>query len=236
MLLIFGVSQVSAELTAQEILAKFAASQQRTFIGKLEMRVHKPEKEDRVYIFKIWVKGKNLALMRYLAPAREKGNGCLKIGKDMYMYLPNIDKTMRITGRQVLSNSDFSSADILGMDLLGDYNATFENSVTEDNIDFYLLRLKAKTHGAVYPQVRIWIRKSDFIPVKQEYYTASGKLLRTLRYDEVETVGGIAEAKRMTMTNTLVAGEYTVVNVLEGVHDQTIPDSIFTISNLEHGN
>jgi outer membrane lipoprotein-sorting protein len=230
----FTFGRAYGEMTALEIVSKLDAYRQKTFVGKMEMQVFKSGKSDRIYSFNVWINGKDLALLRYLSPSREKDNGFLKMGNNMYMYLSNTKRVMRISGRQQLSNSDFSSADILGIDMTIDYQSTLEDIVKVNTDDYYLLLLKAKTRDAVYPKIRLWVRKNDYIPLKQEYYSSSDKLLRTLIYDEFETVDGILQAKKMTMTNTLIEGEYTVITILEGKFAQTIPNSVFTIDNLTH--
>lgn len=224
-----------AELDLRSIVRSYQEEYSRSFSSKMEMRRVKPGKDDRVSVFAAWIKGEDYSLIRFLAPVREKGTAFLKNKDQMYFYLPNVAKTIRISGRQRILDSDFSGADILGMDLAADYTFDLEGSERIDGIDHYILVLKAKSRTATYDKVRLWLRKSDQLPRKEEFYTSSGKLLQILTYDDFDSIGGQLRPKKMTMRSTMSEGQYTVITILEANYDQAIPDEMFSLFNLKRG-
>jgi outer membrane lipoprotein-sorting protein len=226
---------VTAEPSPGEIIKNYAVYFDQSFVGKMAMKTVKPGKEDREYICAIWVRGKDYSLLRYLSPEREKGTGCLKIKNTIYLYMPSVHKTITISGRNQLMNSNFSTADILGIDLINDYDYSLEGTEKIDETDHYIFLLKAKTRKAVYNTIKVWIRKQDYLPVKNEYYTTSGKLLRIMRY---EGYGAFLKRanhpKRLIAENVLIKGEYSIITFLEGDFDKPIGDNVFTVGYLEH--
>jgi hypothetical protein len=222
------------ELNPNEIISRFQEESNQSFIGKMEMRRVRPGKDDRISIFKIWRKNKDYSLARFLEPAREKGLAWLKVKDEMYMYLPSATKTMRVSGGQRMLNSDFANADLLGIDLIANYDSSLDGSQSLDNIDHYVISLKAKKQGVPYDKIKLWIRKKDFLQGREEFYTLSGRLLQFLIFENYEVMGGQLQPVKLIMKNTLVEGQYTVVTILEKNYCN-IPDSTFTVFNLPHG-
>lgn len=222
-----------AEPDLKSIIERYQAEYNRPFYGRMEMRRVKPGKEDRVSVFAVWMKGQDYSLVKFLAPVREKGTAFLKNKDQMYFYLPSVAKVIRISGSQRILDSDFSGANLLGMDLTADYNYELEGDGLIDGVDHYIIVFKAKNRTATYDRVKLWLRKNDEFPKKEEFYTSSGKLLQVLTYDNFVTIGGYQRVKKMTMQNALVSGQYTIVTLLEANYDQQISDEIFTQLNLK---
>src|SRR5688500_19557653 len=66
----------------------------------LQMAVIRPGKPDRVVEMKGWKKGDTLGLVRYTAPARERGTAYLRNGANTWLYLPNAEKVVRVGAKQ----------------------------------------------------------------------------------------------------------------------------------------
>ena len=141
---------------------------------------------------KNWVIGIDLAFTEYLSPPREKGTKMLKLGDKLWTYSPQTDRVIQISGhmlRQSVMGSDMSYNDMMEdrpMEEL--YNATLEGSIMIDDRDHWIILLESKVKGLSYPKRRAWIDKEYLLPMKEELYAKSGKLLKTSTMDGIKKV------------------------------------------------
>ena len=143
---------------------------------------------------KNWVIGIDLAFTEYLSPPREKGTKMLKLGDKLWTYSPQTDRVIQISGhmlRQSVMGSDMSYNDMMeDRPLIELYEATLEGSVEIDGRSHWIMLLEAKVKGLSYPKRRAWIDKEYLLPMKEELYAKSGKLLKTATMNDIRKVQG----------------------------------------------
>jgi len=141
-----------------------------------------------------WVVGIDLAFTEYLSPPREAGTKMLKDGDKLWTYSPQTDRVIQISGhmlRQSVMGSDMSYNDMMeDRPLMDLYEAILEGSVEIDGRDHWIMLLTAKVKGLSYPMRRAWIDKEYLLPMKEELYAKSGKLLKTSTLDGIKKVQG----------------------------------------------
>ncbi len=141
-----------------------------------------------------WVVGIDLAFTEYLSPPREAGTKMLKLGDKLWTYSPQTDRVIQISGhmlRQSVMGSDMSYNDMMEDRPLEElYEATLEGSVEINGRDHWIMLLTAKTKGLSYPLRRAWIDKEYLLPMKEELYAKSGKLLKTATMSGIRKVQG----------------------------------------------
>ena len=156
-----------------------------------KMIVH-GRRSSRTIESKNWVVGIDLAFTEYLSPPREKGTKMLKLGDKLWTYSPQTDRVIQISGhmlRQSVMGSDMSYNDMMEdrpMEEL--YKATLEGSVMIDDRDHWIILLESMVKGLSYPKRRAWIDKEYLLPMKEELYAKSGKLLKTSTMDGIKKV------------------------------------------------
>ena len=161
----------------------------------LRMTVVRPEKPERVVEMKGWKKGDEQGLVRYTAPAKERGTAYLRSGESTWLFLPSAEKVVRVGAKQNFGGGDFSNADIFRLSLVRDYDPTLAGEETVEGEACYKLELKAKDRSIAYDRVVYWVRSDGtFYPVKADYYTLSGKNLKSLVLSQVKPIGGRAAA------------------------------------------
>ena len=101
---------------------------------------------------------------------------------------------------------DFANTDILRVNLLADYDV---RSLASPVADEYLLELRAKNDSISYSRIVYAIRKRDFMPQRQEFFTASAKMIRKLTFTEPRAFGKHVRPSHLTMENLLVVGRRT---------------------------
>jgi len=141
-----------------------------------------------------WVVGINQAFTEYLSPPREAGTKMLKLYDKLWTYSPQTDRVIQISGhmlRQSVMGSDMSYNDMMEDRPLEElYEATLEGSALIYGRDHWIMYLEAKVKGLSYPKRRAWIDKEYLLPMKEELYGKSGKLLKTSTMDGIKKVQG----------------------------------------------
>ena len=158
-----------------------------------KMIVH-GRRSSRTIESKNWVVGIDQAFTEYLSPPREAGTKMLKLNDKLWTYSPQTDRVIQISGhmlRQSVMGSDMSYNDMMeDRPLIELYEATLEESVEIDGRSHWIMLLEAKVKGLSYPKRRAWIDKEYLLPMKEELYAKSGKLLKTSTMDGIKKVQG----------------------------------------------
>jgi outer membrane lipoprotein-sorting protein len=209
-------------ITAEEILKK-AEEIRNPSIFKARFIIKDEFKgKERVLKLNAYRNGnKFLAIFTY--PVREKGRVILRRGEDMWMYLPSVGREIRVSLKQLMMATQFSHGDILRLDLLNDYTTKIIGTET----DCYILELKAKNKKTTYAKIKYWIRISDFMPIKEEFFSLSGKLLKQLEYKEPKILAGKRRPTLFVMKSMLKKelGTYLIIEAMETKID--LSDRIF---------
>lgn len=183
-----------------------------------------------------WIQGDDMSFTEYLAPAREKGTKMLKVGDQLWMYSPQSDRTIRIAGhmlRQSMMGSDLSYEDMMEDQRLVDvYNAVVTGSDTIEGRDCWVMDLTAGDDNTAYYSRKIWVDKTRLIPLRENRYAKSGKLLKTMRIVEVFQVERRWYPKKMIFKDELSSGEGTEFIIDDIAFNVSIPPELFTKASL----
>lgn len=202
----------------------------------LSMTVARPGKADRVVEMKGWKKGDEQGLVRYTAPPKERGTAYLRKADSTWLYLPSAEKVVRVGAKQNFGGGDFSNADIFRLSLVRDYHPTLLGEEEREGQRCYKLELKAKNRSVAYDRVLYWVRSdSTFFPVRADYYTISGKNLKSLLASEVRRLGGRERPTLLTMESRVEEGSRTLLRFLRIEDGVTLDDRLFAPSALERG-
>jgi hypothetical protein len=158
-----------------------------------EMIIH-GRRKSRTIKSKSWSIGTEKSFTENLSPAREAGTKMLKLKNKLWTYSPQTDRIIQISGhmlRQSINGSDMSYKDMMETRAVSEiYNLTLEESVFIDNRDHWVIFMEAKVKGLSYPKRRAWIDKEYFLPIKEERYAKSGKLLKTTSMSNIKKAQG----------------------------------------------
>lgn len=136
-----------------------------------------------------WTKGEEASFSEYLSPPRDAGTKMLKLEDKLWIYDPDSDRTIQISGhmlRQSVMGSDLSYEDFLEENELTEmYDAVVIGSENIFERDCWLVELSAKQEDITYYSRKLWVDKERFLPLKEERYAKSGKLLKRSEIREV---------------------------------------------------
>jgi outer membrane lipoprotein-sorting protein len=184
-----------------------------------------------------YAEGEDRAYMEFTVPARDKGTRFLKLEDEMWMFIPSVEKATKIAGhmlRQSYMGSDFSYDDFTDNERLGDlYTIELVGTDTVNNDACHVIELVAKIEQVTYYKRKIWITKTDYIPVKSELYAKSGKLMKEFLVLETEQIGSYNFPIHIKMVNKLRKDTYTEMEFHTIKLDVAIPSEVFSKAYLE---
>jgi outer membrane lipoprotein-sorting protein len=198
------------------------------FEAEVTMVTIRPDSEERRFSMKIWKSGEDLHRIRFLTPADDKGTEVLRVGDEMWNYLPNLKRSLRISAKQEFHGGDFSNADVLRSSLAHDYQPRW----VESSADEHHLELTAKNDQVAYQTLQLWVRKSDAMPLREELFTSSGKKVRTMEYLEPKTYGKVTRPSRLVMHNALNASRRSELIIDTMVVRPTLNEGLFKVAAL----
>ena len=170
-------------------------------------------------------KGVDKVASLFIAPASEKGRSTLRVGDNMWFYIPNVGKPIRITSLQSVVGGVFNNADILQLD----YAAEYDVEKVEEQGNEYLLQLKAKTKTVAYDRIRLRAEKERKLPTKIECLTEAGMLIKTLYFKDVKDFGGIVRPA-VIETDSPLYKNYKSIMILAKIKAQNFKDEVFTLT------
>ena len=222
--------------TGMEILKAIddnLSSENRVLTSK--MVVH-GQRGSRTITSKSWAVGDQKSFTEYLTPAREKGTKMLKLTDNLWLYSPSTDRTIQISGhmlRQSVMGSDLSYEDMMEDKKMSDsYHASVSGSEVFDDRDCWVVELTAKTKDLAYEMQKLWVDKKRSIPLKQELFAKSGKLLKKMELKDVVRVEGRWFPTRYIFKDMLKTGDGTEF-IIEDIHfNVDIPDYRFNKASL----
>ena len=222
--------------TGDEILDRIdqnLSSKSRIFTSK--MIIH-GARSTRTIESKSWVEGDTKSYTEYLSPAREAGTKMLKLEDMLWLYSPSTDRTIQISGhmlRQSVMGSDLSYEDMMEDSKLRDnYDAVVVGEEEVNDVDCWIVELQANTGDVAYQSMKTWVDKRRYIPLKEERYAKSGKLLKKTELFDVKQIDGRWFPTRIVFKDMLKSGEGTEFVIDDIEFNTEIPEYLFTKASL----
>ena len=214
MSLYHGTLLASEDKTGKEIVASVEARLWgNTVLGKYEMTITTPYWK-RTLKLQMWMRRPEKSFVRILSPAKEAGIGSLRIKSEMWNYLPKVERVIKIPPSMMLQpwmGSDFSNDDLVKeSSMINDYThkvAGFENY---KGTEVYRVISTPKPDAAViWGSIVYLVRKSDLMPVRQEYIDERGKIIKVLSFSKIRKFGDRFLPSLWEMQPTQKPGNFT---------------------------
>lgn len=171
-------------------------------------------------------KGADKVAALFLAPASDKGRSTLRLGDNMWLYIPSVGKPIRITSLQSVIGGVFNNADILSLDYAAEYDV---ESVEESGRE-YLLYLKAKTKEVAYDRLKMGVDKENKLPTKIECLTEKNLLIKTLYFKDRKDFGGGIVRPSVIETDSPLYKDYKSIMIFAKIKKRTFKDEVFTLT------
>ena len=187
-----------------------------------------PNGREKEFVLFTVKKGADKVAALFISPASEQGRSTLRLGENMWLYIPNIGKPVRITSLQSVVGGVFNNADILRLD----YSSEYDVENMEETEEGQLLHLKAKTNTVAYDRLRMWVSKGRPLPVKIECRTQADMLIKTIHFKQVKDFGGGIVRPSVVETDSPLHKDYRSVMIFASIKARVLKDEIFSLTFL----
>ena len=211
----------------------------KTSYSELEMEIVTPHWQRTLAMYG-WSEGMHKTFIRITAPKKEDGVATLRIGNEMWNYLPKTNKIIKIPPSMMMSSwmgSDFTNDDLVKeFSLFEDY--TYELIRPEGAVDslIYINCIPREDLPVVWGNIVFTVRKEDHLPVEAKYYDEKGELMRVLEYKDIRDFSGRVIPATLEMIPKNKEGHRTVITYKKLEFDVPLEEDVFSQRHLRSGN
>ncbi len=234
----FIVSFSGDDQTAKDIVTK-AENNIRglTSISEMTIQIVRPT-WTRSMSIKAWTKGEQYSLMVVTAPAKDAGTIILKRIKEIWNYVPSIEKVVKLPPSmmsQSFMGTDFTNDDLVkASSRIDDYtHKIVGESVIEGRKCWKIEMVPTLDAAVVWGKVNMWIDQKDYLELKMEFYDEDSKLVNTMQCSDIKVMGGRTMPCKMEMIPADKKGQETVIIYNSAIFNQPISDDFFTTQNMK---
>jgi len=195
-----------------------------SYVVDVKITSYEAGKSDEQHLYQVSQKGTDRTYVEFMTP-REKGRHLLMLTDDMWIYLPDTSRPVRITPLERLSG-DASNGDVARTNYAVDYAPAFMRTEKVGTTDCVVLELTAKRKGATYQRILYWLRADDARPVRAEFYLTSGKHIKSATFDEYTPMNGRPQLRRMTLYDEIRHNSRSVLEYANAA-PRALPDKLF---------
>lgn len=221
-------AQEAADSVAQALLQRLDDAR---FPGAYEMSLKmstvRPGRDALDYSYTILGVGEDKSLMTVTEPARERDKQVLLNGDNLWFFVPDVSRPVKLTRKASFMGSVFSNEDVMNSTLADDYLARVLSRTVRGGRVHYDVELTAKTRSVAYAKMECGIDSASAIPDTITFFGLTGKALKQEVVDETGFFAGRERPSKMTMYDFLEAGAYTKVEILSLNERDAIPESTF---------
>ena len=205
---------------------------------EIVMTVHRPSWERRS-VMSSWTRGQKDALVRFLEPAKDAGSATLKLGDDMWIYTPKLDRVLKLPYSMMAQSwmgSDFSYSDLAKSDaLLVHYDLSLKGTEQQDGHTVYLIDATPKPNAPVIWGKQTVSVRDDHLLLKEIFYDQDLVMVKKLTATQIGPLGGKkVYVTKMRMEKSEKPGNWTELEYKSAKFDLELPSSLFTVGNLRN--
>lgn len=200
------------------------------FVAEVTMLARQGADGTRTYRFKAYKRSREEVLVVFSYPPVEKGRKILRRGEQLWMYLPSVKRTLKVSSKEQLLGGDFTNGDVTRLDLCADYAASLRPGPPRDGQ--WSLDLRAHDRSVCYDRILFDLAAPEAMPLRQEYFTASGRCLKELVFSQVTDFGGFRRPARFDMRNRLLRGRGTSLLYESFERPAELPERLFDKDSL----
>ncbi|EKD27487.1 MAG: hypothetical protein ACD_79C00702G0002 [uncultured bacterium] len=187
-----------------------------------------PDGKKKEFVLFMIRKGNEKVAGVFLSPPSDKDRAMLRLGDNMWLYIPNVGKPVRITSLQSATGGVFNNADILRIDFGAEYNV----EELQDTNGEYIFSLKAKTNSVAYDRLRLRADKQTLLPTTIECLTNAKMLIKTLHFKEIKDFGDGIVRPSIIETDSPLYKDYKSVMIYAKITRRPLTDELFTINYM----
>jgi len=228
-----SLAQEPADSVAQALLQRLDNAR---FPGAYEMSIsmetNRPGRDVLYYTYDILGVGEDKSLMTVMDPPRERDKQILLNGDNLWFFVPDVSRPVKLTRKASFMGSVFSNEDVMNSTLADDYLARVISRTERNGGVHYRVELTAKTRSVAYGKMECGIDSASAIPDTITFYGLTGKALKQEVVDETAVFAGRERPSVMTMYDFLEQGAFTRVEIKKLEERENVPESTFDPTRL----
>lgn len=181
----------------------------------------------------LWISGKDYSLVKVWEPKKDRNTGNLRVKQNLWQFLPNIDRLIKIPSSMMLQSwmgSDFSNDDLVRSSRISrDYT---HKIIDHEPLAVVIECTPKKDAPVVWGKLHLKLRSKDGVLLQQDFFSESGEKLKTLIGEKIRTFGHYTIPTIVTLTN-LKKSSKTTIEYFGVKYDQELPDSFFSQNQLK---
>lgn len=185
-----------------------------------------------------WSKGTEYSMIIIDEPAKDKGTVFLKRKKEIWNWIPSIDKSIKLPPSMMMQNwmgTDFTNDDLVKQSsIVNDYEQSIVGDSTIQNLDCYKIEMLPNPDAAVvWGRVVIFIDKIDYLQLRVEYYDEDDYLINLMNFYDIKEMGGRTIPSRMEMIPAETPDKKTIMVYNSIAFDIDIDENYFTTQSMK---
>ena len=206
-------------------------------MGELTMIIER-QTWSREVTMKSWTLGNDFSLIFITAPAKEKGQVFLKRQKEMWNWVPTIERMIKIPPSMMMQSwmgSDFTNDDLVRESSLAeDYRHKLLREEVQQGLNCYVIELIPHEESSViWGKIIMWISKSDLLWLKAEYYDEDNELVNTEILSDIKQMDDRKMPTRLEMIPADEKGNKTILIFKTIDFNIKIDQSFFSQQNMK---
>jgi outer membrane lipoprotein-sorting protein len=224
--------------TALEIIEKADAKHRGiSSYGEMSMTIVR-KNWTRTVEMKSWTKGSDQAMIYITSPVKEKGQVFLKRGKEMWNWMPSIDRMIKIPPSMMMQGwmgSDFTNDDLVEQSSsVKDYKHTLLGKSIVREVLCYKIELIPKEDApVVWGKIIMWITVDGFDTWAAEYYDEDNELVNVEKAYDIKTMGDRTIPTRIEIIPVGKKGEKTILQIIDMKFNEKLEDDFFSQQNMK---
>lgn len=204
---------------------------------EMEMKTIRPS-WSRTMELKAWNKGKDLAMILILTPARDKGVSFLKRKKEVWNWYPSLERTIKLPPSMMNQNwmgTDFTNDDLVReSSVLNDYIHKRIGDTLIEQRNCHIIEMIPKPNApVVWARVLVYVDIKDDMELYSRFYDEDGKLVNVMRASEPKMMDGRLIPTKFEMIPMDKPGHKTEMRYKNIRFNMPIDDSFFTTEKMK---
>jgi outer membrane lipoprotein-sorting protein len=192
----------------------------------------------RTMSMKGWTKGEQYSMIVVTAPAKDAGTVFLKRVKEIWNWLPNIERVVKLPPSMMSQSwmgTDFTNDDLVkASSRIEDYtHKIIGDSVIEGRKCWKIQMIPLPAAAVVWSKMNMWIDQRDYLELRLEFYDEDNKLVNVMQGSDIRKIGGRWMPVKLEMIPVQKKGQETIITYNSAVFNQPISVDFFTTQNMK---
>ena len=240
-LVVIGILMIPTLIQAQdakELVIKMDKKRRGDFVTQdMTMTIVRPSWQ-RSISMKSWSRGTEYSMVYVTAPAKEKGQVFMKRQKEMWNWVPSIDRMIKLPPSMMMQSwmgSDFTNDDLIReSSVVHDYTHSIVGEETLlDRLCYKIELIPHDDAAVVWGKLNLWITKEDYLQLRVEFYDEDEYLVSTQLLSDIKEMGGRTIPCKMEMIPADEEGKKTVIDITSADYKTEVKESFFSQQNMK---